>query len=135
MHFSLKEIHPLTIHELTIPEPLESGKESVVLDCDYDYGEDDKIVLEVKWYFEDSNNIIYQWVAGTEPRVARTTQFENVIDVNYEGHEDAFKKHSALKLDNPTYAHSGVYTCKVSSLFNEDFKTGRLTVYGMDILE
>ena len=37
------------IRDLDVPSLVELGKESVILDCDYDYDELEKLQLEVKW--------------------------------------------------------------------------------------
>jgi hypothetical protein len=50
------------ILELSVPKLVELGQENVVLDCDYDYDEREKLQLDVKWYFNDSPTPFFQWV-------------------------------------------------------------------------
>ena len=52
------------ILELSVPELVELGSENVVLDCDYDYDEREKMELDIKWYFNDSPSPFFQWVPG-----------------------------------------------------------------------
>ena len=47
-----------------MPELVELGSENVVLDCDYDYDEREKMELDIKWYFNDSPAPFFQWVPG-----------------------------------------------------------------------
>ena len=52
------------IRELSVPKLVELGSENVVLDCDYDYDEREKMELDIKWYFNDSPSPFFQWVPG-----------------------------------------------------------------------
>ena len=47
-----------------MPKLVELGSENVVLDCDYDYDEREKMELDIKWYFNDSPSPFFQWVPG-----------------------------------------------------------------------
>ena len=63
------------ILELSVPELVELGSENVVLDCDYDYDEREKMELDIKWYFNDSPSPFFQWVPGQlkRPQVSGLT--------------------------------------------------------------
>ena len=67
------------IRELSVPKLVELGSENVVLDCDYDYDEREKMELDIKWYFNDSPSPFFQWVPGQlkRPQVGRSRTFSH----------------------------------------------------------
>ena len=52
------------------------------------------------------------------------------MDLNYTAHEDEYRMYRALRLVKPVPSLSGQYKCKVSSLFDEDFKQKNMIIYG-----
>ena len=55
-----------------VPEPFREGsRSSVLLDCVYNYTMEDRDSLEVKWYFRQGLNPIYQWVPPNPPQVSK----------------------------------------------------------------
>ena len=113
-----------------MPELVELGSEDIVLDCDYDYREDEKYQLDIKWYFNGEHTPFYQWVPGrmAKPQLIGD-KFKDHINLDYTVHQDAYKRHRALHIKKPTVELSGTYTCKVSTFRDEDIKRKRMMIY------
>lgn len=120
------------IRELSVPKLVELGSENVVLDCDYDYDEREKMELDIKWYFNDSHEPFFQWVPGQlkRPQVIGEL-FARHLDLDYAVSDtrDRFKRHRALLLRRPTLDLSGSYTCKVSTFTDEEIRRKSMTIY------
>ena len=118
------------IRELNVPALVEDGSENILLDCDYDYEENEKVQLEIKWYFNSEPTPFYQWVPekNARPQIIGD-KFRHHVDLDHVVHTDSHKRHRALLLKRPTTELSGVYTCKVSSLISEDTQRKRMIVY------
>ena len=43
---------------------MEVGEENVILNCDYDFDEEEAQQLEIKWYFRKDPAPFFQWIAG-----------------------------------------------------------------------
>ncbi len=123
----------MEIRQLSVPKLVELGSENVLLDCDYDYDEREKLQLDIKWYFNDSPSPFFQWVPGQmeRPQVIGDL-FGRHLDLDYavRGTRDRFKMHRALLLRRPTLELSGSYTCKVSTFLDEEIRRKRMTIYG-----
>lgn len=52
------------------------------------------------------------------------------INLDYDASPDPWQRHRGLYIYTPSIEMSGDYTCKISTLENEVFKTKRMTVYG-----
>ena len=109
---------------------VEDGSKNVLLDCDYEYEENEKVQLEIKWYFNSEPTPFYQWVPekNARPQIIGD-KFRHHVDLDHVVHTDSHKRHRALLLKRPTTELSGVYTCKVSSLISEDTQRKRMIVY------
>ena len=118
------------ITDLKGPKVIETGSE-LLLDCDFDYLEEEESQLDLKWYFNRSPIPVYQWVPSMNkgPQVIGDL-FKNSLDLEYEAHNDTFKKHRALRIINTDHRFSGTYQCKVSSFVDEDFMQKEILVYG-----
>eukprot|EP00094_Tigriopus_californicus_P001096 TCALIF_01061-PA protein Name:"Protein of unknown function" AED:0.09 eAED:0.09 QI:0/0.75/0.8/0.8/0.5/0.6/5/925/195 len=119
------------IIDLVMPETAESGNDSeIILDCDYDFSDEERSQLDVKWYFNGDHMPFFQWVPGQgrKPQLIGE-RFANHIDLDFVAHEDEAKQYRALKIINPSSELSGSYRCKVSTLIDEDFKQKDLIVY------
>ena len=65
-------VHSVQISKVWVPEPFREGsRSSVLLDCVYNYTMEDRDSLEVKWYFRQGLNPIYQWVPPNPPQVSK----------------------------------------------------------------
>lgn len=120
------------IIDLVMPETAESGNDSeIILDCDYDFSDEERNQLEVKWYFNGDHKPFFQWIPGKDRKPQLSGErFANHIDLEFVAHEDEAKQYRALKIVNPSPELSGSYRCKVSTLIDEDFKQRDLIVYG-----
>ncbi|XP_040568122.1 uncharacterized protein [Lepeophtheirus salmonis] len=124
----IKEIHPIAIKDIWVPDVIENGTEtSAVLDCVYDLNEEDIDFLEVKWYFRYNQTPIYQWIPPQSPQVPR--QMKQYINTNYRATSDPLTMHRALHLKNLSTKLSGRYSCRVSSNYDDDFKSGVMVIY------
>lgn len=117
------------ITDLVGPTVVETGEE-LMIDCDFDYLQEEESQLDLKWYFNGSPIPVYQWVPSMNkgPQVIGDL-FKNSLDLEYEAHNDTFKKHRALRITNPDHRFSGTYQCKVSSFVDEDFQQKDILVY------
>jgi len=127
---SLYGLEAVVIRELDVPSLVEYGSENILLDCDFDYDENEKVQLDIKWYFNSEPTPFYQWVPEkmARPQIIGD-KFKTHVDLDHVVHSDSHKRHRALLLKRPTTELSGVYTCKVSSFISEDIRRKRMTVY------
>ena len=120
----------MKIRELSVPSMVELGSENILLDCDFDYNDTERIQLDIKWYFEDEPSPFYQWVPEqmARPQIIGE-KFRQHIDLDHVVHTDSHKKHRALLLKKPTTELSGSYTCKVSTFVSEDVRRKKMIVF------
>lgn len=114
-----------------MPSVVELGSENILLDCDFDYDEDEKVQLDIKWYFNSEPSPFYQWVPAqmSKPQIIGE-KFRHHVDLDHVVHHtDSHKRHRALMLKKPTTELSGTYTCKVSSFVSEDVRRKKMIVY------
>ena len=52
----------MKIRQLTVPSTVEAGSENILLDCDFDYDADERVQLDIKWYFNNEPSPFYTWV-------------------------------------------------------------------------
>ena len=119
------------IHELNVPKTVEEGSENILLDCNFDYDENEADQLEIKWYFNKDPAPFCQWIAGrsdSKPQLIGS-QFEDKVDLSYTSGQNNHTKYRALLLHKPTTAMSGTYTCKVSTLESEAVAEASMMVY------
>jgi len=122
-------VKPVMIISLWAPDTLENGTESsAVLDCVYNFTEQDRDSLEVKWYWRHGLHPIYQWLPPNSPQVL-DKQFLKHIEPEFSITNDNFTRHRALNLVNLSTTLSGVYSCRVSSNHGDSFKSKSLTIY------
>ncbi|XP_022252189.1 uncharacterized protein LOC106468177 [Limulus polyphemus] len=119
----------LKITEVSIPHYIENGtKESVILDCRYDYGNDDKNLV-VKWFLNDDPEPIYQWITELNLRQP-SYRLQGRINMSYTVTPSAnLTRYRALNILRPTTDLSGKYTCNVASLASEDSEERQMTIY------
>ena len=103
-------------------------QQSALVDCDFSYEQKDLQSLELKWYFRHDPTPIYTWIPPKKPQVHPT--FKNHINIEYEISSDPYLKHRALNLQDLSTKLSGRYSCRVSSIFKDDFKSRDLIIYG-----
>ena len=120
----------MKIRQLSVPAMVELGSENILLDCDFDYDADEKVQLDIKWYFNSEPSPFYQWVPEkmSRPQIIGD-KFRQHVDLDHVAHNDSHKRHRALLLIKPTTELSGTYTCKVSTFISEDIRRKRMIVY------
>ena len=118
------------IVSMAVPPVVEAGVHDIVLDCEYEYTEEEKNQLDIKWYFNNNPEPIYQWLPMTSGPQVIGDQFRHHLDLDYQVNKDQYKKHRALNIKNPQPHLSGTYMCKVSTFIDEDFMQKDLLVYG-----
>ncbi|KAL3270219.1 hypothetical protein HHI36_009275 [Cryptolaemus montrouzieri] len=111
------------ITRLEVPEVVHLG-DPVVLDCDYTVEGDEGLV--VKWYFNNTSTLIYQWIPNTKPLTLGILRGR--VNLEYSASSDTNSVHRALHITKPGPDLSGDYTCAVSSFSSEDKKTKRMLV-------
>ena len=60
--FLIPGILSVKIRQLTVPSTVEAGSENILLDCDFDYDADERVQLDIKWYFNNEPSPFYTWV-------------------------------------------------------------------------
>lgn len=107
--------------------------ESVILDCEYVYTQND-IRLVVKWFFEDDSEPVYQWIPELGVRHVAGI-LRGKLDLKYSVNTvDAYSKYRALRIERPSTELSGKYTCLVTSLAGQDSRSQLMTVFGESFL-
>ena len=113
------------------PGPIENGTQSyAIVDCLYALDPKDLETLEIKWYFRYDPEPIYTWIPKSKPQVS--SAFRRHVNLGYLATSDPYSKHRALYLQNLNTALSGRYSCRVSSVYKDDFRSNDLTIYGKD---
>ncbi len=131
----------MEIREFDVPPLVEYGvTKSIVLDCNYDLGEEEMRGLDVKWFFNRSDEPFLQWIPGNRPQLnprPNGDRFRQHLDIDFTIDDDnpdsplmEAKRHRAIKIDRPSPELSGNYKCRVSGLYDEDFKQKDMVVYG-----
>merc|ERR1712212_302829 len=101
------------------------------IDCDFSFDKDEEEEVVVKWFFNASTTPFYQWVPALDvgPQVI-TREAPGKIDLTYSvDKENSFTKHRTLRVPEASLAHSGAYTCQVSSFTHEVSSTVDIAVY------
>ncbi|XP_047739208.1 uncharacterized protein LOC108671593 [Hyalella azteca] len=100
----------------------------LVLDCQYDAARYDTRGLTVKWYLKNRMRyLVYQWIPNTAPQ--DLSILKGRVDLSYRASNHSQEVHRALAIQRPTIAHSGDYTCVVSTFHSDDLKTKRVIIY------
>merc|ERR1711962_960740 len=107
---------------------VQAGQE-LHIDCDFSFDKEEEVV--VKWFFNASTTPFYQWVPALDvgPQVI-TREAPGNIDLSYSVDKaNSFTKHRTLRVPKASLAHSGAYTCQVSSFTHEVSSTVDIAVY------
>ncbi|XP_067138437.1 uncharacterized protein [Centruroides vittatus] len=121
-------VEAVEIRRISVPKWVQNGTDSVILDCEYVYNEND-IRLVVKWFFNDNLEPVYQWIPELNMRHTSGI-LQGRLDLNFSVNTvDAYSRYRALKVLNPTTELSGKYTCLVTSLAGQDSREQNMTVY------
>ncbi|GIY39523.1 uncharacterized protein CDAR_539051 [Caerostris darwini] len=119
----------VTITRLSMPRWVQNGTEdSVVLDCEYNYSEDDKRLV-VKWFLNDDPEPIYQWIPELNQRYA-SERVRGKLNMDYTvSPSSQHTRYRALNLMKPTTELSGRYSCHVVSMASQDAEDQVMVVY------
>merc|ERR1712180_27567 len=112
------------------PIIVQAGQE-LLIDCDFSFDKDEEEELVVKWFFNASTTPFYQWVPALDvgPQVI-SREAPGKIDLSYSVDKaNSFTKHRTLRVPEASLAHSGAYTCQVSSFTHEASSTVDIAVY------
>eukprot|EP00090_Calanus_glacialis_P009972 TRINITY_DN18352_c0_g1_i1.p1 TRINITY_DN18352_c0_g1~~TRINITY_DN18352_c0_g1_i1.p1 ORF type:complete len:335 (+),score=68.76 TRINITY_DN18352_c0_g1_i1:68-1072(+) len=129
--FSTFCIGAQSVSTVTLSTPgAHAAGEELILDCDFEFEEQEASQLDLKWYFNGSPVPIYQWVPALDlgPQVI-DPMFKDNLDLKYQAHSEKLKKHRALHIMNPDERFSGHYKCKVSSFVDEASAENEVIVY------
>ena len=102
----------MSITSIKVPPAVESGSESVVLDCEYVLAPHEKQGLVVQWFFRDGTVPVYQWIPGKRPQVSGP--LKGRINLEHRVSDDPHHRHRALEIINATTDLGGDYRCKVT---------------------
>ena len=124
----------MEIREFAVPKLKRyNGSSEAVLDCTFDCSEEELATeVVVMWYFGQDKAPFLQWIAAPgnmKPQlIDRRGRFRGRLE---QGQDSATPPtHHALRLTNLDPSISGVYKCKVSTLYDEDFQQKEMIVYG-----
>lgn len=122
----------MEIREFSVPALVQYGtSESVILDCNYEFGEKEREGIVIMWFFSKNIGPFLQWIPGRKPQLV-DEEFRPHIDLNFTvDDEDESKKHRAIRMVDLSPKLSGTYKCKVSTFYDEDFQQKNMLVYGM----
>ncbi|KAJ2950058.1 hypothetical protein O0L34_g11397 [Tuta absoluta] len=81
----------------------------------------------MKWFFNGSTGLVYQWIPPQRPQVIGL--LKGKVDMNFRISEEPLQAYRAIKILNPTTDLSGNYTCVVSTFMEEDRRTRPMLVY------
>ncbi|CAH2991204.1 unnamed protein product [Chilo suppressalis] len=81
----------------------------------------------MKWFFNGSANLIYQWIPPMRPQVIGL--LKGKVDLNFRISDIPIQAYRAIKILKPTTDLSGNYTCVVSTFLKEDRQTRTMLVY------
>lgn len=122
-HFSFSVTAAVKIKSIRVPEiELLDENKSVILDCDFDAGNDTDLV--VKWFHED--NLIYQWIMNHDPQ--EVGAFKGKLDLSYKATDDKTSMYRALKIKRLSLDLAGEYKCVVFNYMSEDSMSKKMII-------
>lgn len=72
----------VNIRNIMVPALVEVGTQSVVLDCQYSIDAmSPKVGLVMKWFFNGSSGLVYQWIPPMRPQVIGL--LKGKVDMNF----------------------------------------------------
>ena len=124
------------IRELTVPSMVELGSENILLDCDFEYNADERVQLDIKWYFSGEEDPILQWVPSVSKKPQTIGQtFKNRLTVSQRSiNGSKYKIEQKVRIERPSVHLSGDYTCKVATFFAEQNSSHNLLIFGRKML-
>ncbi|CAK1540568.1 unnamed protein product [Leptosia nina] len=123
----VNECLAVSIERIDVPSAVELGTESIVLDCQYKTSSPRPAGLVMKWFFNGSSGLIYQWIPPLRPQVIGL--LKGKVDMNFRISDEPLQAYRAIKVLKPSTDLSGNYTCVVSTFIYEDRQTRSMVVY------
>ena len=79
--FFVNSVQSLRMINMSLPSVVEQGR-PLDISCEFEYSEDEREELDVKWYFRDSRVPFLQWVpsTGRQPHVL-IEKFKGKVDL------------------------------------------------------
>merc|ERR1719471_1496083 len=94
----VSRVDNVNITALWVPDTFQEGsRTSMVVDCVYNYTLADRDSLEIKWYFKQGLEPVYQWIPPNPPQIIAPL-FQRHLVPNFEVTSDPFTKFRALNL-------------------------------------
>lgn len=123
-----QDVRALTMNKISDKSSIKNGSAPIVLDCDYSYDPDvDTTGLVLKWYYNSSSTIVYQWIPPGLPQAQGI--LSNRLDLSHRITNDSYTQHRALRILQPTLELAGTYKCQVSAASGEVEANRELIVY------
>ncbi|XP_069356556.1 uncharacterized protein [Maniola hyperantus] len=117
----------VNIQRIEVPPLVEVGTEAVILDCQYKTNNASPPGLVMKWFFNGSSGLVYQWIPPLRPQFIGL--LKGKVDLDFRISEEPLQAYRAIKILKPSTDLSGNYTCVVSSFLEEDKQTRPMIVY------
>ncbi|XP_045495007.1 uncharacterized protein LOC123693817 isoform X1 [Colias croceus] len=117
----------VNIDKIEVPATVELGTESIILDCQYSTKTANPAGLVVKWFFNGSSGLVYQWIPPLRPQVIGL--LKGKVDMSFRISDEPLQAYRAIKIQKPSTNLSGNYTCVVSTFTEEDQQTRSMIVY------
>lgn len=133
IYFFVSVAANITITELLVPPYLEYElpPKPVLLDCVFQVDNDKNVV--VKWFFKDTNTLIYQWIPDRDKVPEAVGKWKDKVDLNHRVSNDTNTMYRALYIKEISLDISGPYICKISSDTDEKEKSKPMIIYGNHI--
>ncbi|XP_045447568.1 uncharacterized protein LOC123655864 [Melitaea cinxia] len=125
--FEANDCTAVNIYRTEVPSLVENGTEFVILDCQYNIPTVAPLGLVVKWFFNGTSGLVYQWIPPLKPQVIGL--LKGKVDLNFKISEEPLQAYRAIKILKPSTDLSGMYTCVVSTFLEEDRQTRCMLIY------
>ncbi|XP_064093711.1 uncharacterized protein LOC135206253 [Macrobrachium nipponense] len=119
-------VRSVTIVRLTVPEVVQTNSTAVVLDCDYEVEEWERLGLVLKWYI-DGVHLVYQWIPPGVPQAAGV--LNGRVNTTFRASSEPWEAHRAIYIPYPDSTLSGRYSCTVSTFEDEDTSSAPMLVW------
>lgn len=101
----------------------------ILFDCDYNYKQDEDLKLTVRWFKNKEPEPFYQWLPELNVRHFADWIRPLVNQSFVSDPLDPLKRYRSILIKRLSMNLTGTYTCSVSSLADQDSKSGSLIVY------
>ena len=121
------------IENIFLPDVVEEGENPVILECPFSFNDDEKLSLELNWFFGSSPEPFFKVSPGNvnnKPEIFGEI-WQQKIDLNFSLNkgDDDHQKFQAVKIVDPDVSMSGRYRCRVSSDLSDDEAEADMMIY------